>query len=219
MNGTDMQNASIPSDQPCIYPLLAQHQRHEAWRGQHTIALLQDWAERFNAEFKLDVPSVVLCIDRLAINRLGHFRMGHNGFGLRGEIAINDRYLGSREPWQMLGTLLHELLHAWQQEHGSPSSRNHHNREFRDKALELGLIIDARGVTGYAADSPFKDVLRQAGVHVPSDDIQPATRHEKGRSKLAKWSCRCTPPVNVRVAVADFKAKCLKCESQFVKQQ
>jgi predicted SprT family Zn-dependent metalloprotease len=218
MSGTDMQNVSQQSEQPRIYPMLAQHQRQEAWQGQRTIAVLQEWAERFIVEFKLDIPSVVLCIDRLAINCLGHFRMGHNGFGLRGEIAINDRYLGSREPWQMLGTLLHELLHAWQQEHGTPSARNHHNREFRDKALELGLVIDARGVTGYAADSSFKDLLRQAGVHVPPDEIKPSTRDGKGSSKLVKWSCQCTPPVNVRVAVADFKAMCLKCGAKFVKQ-
>ena len=156
MSGTDMQNVSQQSEQPSIYPRLAQHQRQEAWQGQRTIAVLQDWAERFIVEFKLDIPSVVLCIDRLAINCLGHFRMGHNGFGLRGEIAINDRYLGSREPWQMLGTLLHELLHAWQQEHGTPSGRNHHNREFRDKALELGLIIDAGVSPAMRPTAPLK---------------------------------------------------------------
>ncbi len=38
----------------------------------------------------------------------------------------------------------------------------------------------------------------------------------RGDSKLKKWSCGC--PVNVRVAVADFRAVCLDCGEQFVRQ-
>ena len=34
----------------------------------------------------------------------------------------------------------------------------------------------------------------------------------KGKSKLKKWTCGCT---NVRVAVKEFEAKCLKCGNEF----
>jgi hypothetical protein len=196
-----------------IYTALAKHHRDEAWGGQELIAGLQTWADRFIAEFKLDIDDIALCIDQLSINRYGHFRRGHNGFGLRGEIAINSRYLtGERELWEVLGTLLHELLHAWQETHGTPGKRNHHNAEFQAKARELGLNIDRRGVTGYAADSPFKELLRKCGVSVPDYETKPPATRPRGESKLKKWSCGCT---TARVAVADFRARCLKCGNEF----
>jgi hypothetical protein len=40
----------------------------------------------------------------------------------------------------------------------------------------------------------------------------PSKKKSKGRSKLKKWTCGCT---NVRVAVKDFEAKCLKCCQDF----
>jgi len=196
-----------------VYDALARHQRQEEWDRRELMVGLQAWANKFAAEFKLDIPEVVLCVDRLSSATAGHFRDGHNGFGLRGEIAINSRYLTPRTPiWEVLGTLLHELLHASQQAHGTPGKRNHHNAEFRAKALELGLIVDRRGLTGYAADSPFKDLLRRFGVVVPDFEISPPTLRPRGNSKLKKWSCGCT---NVRVAIADFRALCLKCGREF----
>jgi len=200
-----------------VYPVLAKHQRDEEWVCREIIAVLQIWAGRFIAQFNLDIPEVVLCIDWLPRTRYGHFRCGHNGFGLRGEIAINARYLtGERQLWEVLGTLLHELLHGWQQAHGTPGKRNHHNREFRDKARELGLIVDRRGVTGYASTSPFKDLLRQYGVEVSDAEIVPQVRVVAGKSKLKKWSCGCT---NVWVAMQGFQGRCLKCGNDFTREE
>jgi hypothetical protein len=196
-----------------VYEILAQHQRQEEWNRREMMEGLQTWANRFVVEFKLDIPEVVLCVDVLPSSRYGHFRNGHNGFGLKGEVAINARYLTPDIPlWEVLGTLLHELLHAWQQAHGTPGKRNHHNAEFRAKAFELGLIIDRRGLGGYAAESRFKDLLRGVGVVVPEHELLPPARRPRGESKLKKWSCGCT---NVRVAVADFRAMCLKCGNEF----
>ena len=42
----------------------------------------------------------------------------------------------------------------------------------------------------------------------------PAKAKSKGKSKLKKWSCGCT---NIRVAVKYFKAKCLNCGNDFVR--
>lgn len=196
-----------------IYFALAKHQRDEAWAGQEMISGLQSWAARFIVEFRLDIGDIALCVDRLPSGQYGHFRQGHNGFGLRGEIAINARYLsGQRQVWEVLGTLLHELLHAWQEVHGTPGKRNHHNAEIQAKARELGLNIDRRGVTGYAADSPFKDLLRKCGVSVPEYEVKPPTERPRGDSKMKKWTCGCT---TARVAVADFRARCLKCGNEF----
>ena len=79
-----------------IYEVLGKHQREEPWRERETMAFLQAWTEHFIVEFKLDIPHVALCVEHLPANRYGHFRPGHNGFGLQGEIAINSRFLTGR---------------------------------------------------------------------------------------------------------------------------
>jgi len=197
-----------------IYPVLAKHQREENWVGREMVGFLQAWAERFNQEFKLGILKVVLCVDRLPATCFGHFRLGHNGFGLEGEIAINSRYLvGQRPMWEILGTLLHELIHAWQAAHGTPSRHRHHNAEFRQKALEFGLMIDADGVTSFAANGSFKELLHECGIEVPQGHEQVRRRPERGVSKLKKYSCGCT---NVRVATANFRAVCLLCGNEFL---
>lgn len=197
-----------------VYLSLADHQREEDWPLRDLLTTLQIWAERLEVEFKLNIPEAALRVDRLPVTRYGHFRYGHNGFGLRGEVAINVCYLDDRPFWEVLGTLLHELLHAWQQAHGTPGKRNYHNREFRDKAESLGLVVDRRGVTTYAAESPFKRLLRQYGVEAPSVE-PPEPAPVAGSSKLKKWSCGCT---NVRCAVSWLHARCLRCGQVFERQ-
>ena len=194
-----------------VYEALVEHQVNDDWEHRELARELHRWAVIFDSEFKLKIPNIALAIDLLRPTTLGHFRPGHNGFGLACEIAINRRHLRSREPWQVLGTLLHELLHAWQEAHGKPGKNNYHNKEFRAKALEYGLIIDHWGHTQYAPESPFVELLRRHGVQIPALPV-PAPK-SKGSSKLKKWSCGCT---NVRVAIADFQAKCLRCGNKFV---
>ena len=195
-----------------IYAVLAKHQRDEGWDRRELVAALQAWAARFIDEFKLDVTQIALCVDPLPRTQYALYREGHNGFGLRGEVAINARYL-SRDLWEILGTLLHKLLHAWEEEHGTPGKRNHHNAEFQAKARDLGLIIDRSGLTGYAANGPFKELLRGCGVSVPAHEVVAPKARPRGESKMKKWSCGCA--TNVRVAIADFRAVCLKCGNEF----
>jgi hypothetical protein len=177
---------------------------------------LQRWKEIFTFEFKLTIPPVAFCIKSTRANCLGYFRPGHNEFGLTREIAINRRYLLNREPWGVLGTLLHELLHAWQDKYGKPGKRNYHNAELRDKALQYGLLIDPKGVTNYEPDSLFMDLLKKYGVQVPAALPLVITSRGGGNSKLKKWTCACG--TNVRVAVAHFRALCLNCKQEFVQQ-
>jgi hypothetical protein len=71
------------------------------------------------------------------------------------------------------------------------------------------------------APSPFLALLEKYGVDVPRID-EPAAVHPAsgtGNSKLKLWVCSCTPnPVHVRVAIADFRAVCLKCNQMFVRK-
>ena len=195
-----------------VYEALADHQRSEDWPLKALFTELQRWVGIYDVEFNLQIPSISLCVDSLSRRCLGHFRYGHNGFGLEGEIAINRQYLEQREFWQLLGTLLHEMLHAWQQAHCTPGKGNYHNVQFRSKAHGYGLIIDRNGVTEYEQESPFTRLLGKYEVVVPH--IPKPTIRRRGSSKLKKWSCGCT---NVRVAVSTFRAKCLTCGNIFVR--
>jgi hypothetical protein len=193
---------------------LAAHQRHEPWFGREIVADLQAWAERYVVEFKLDIPEIVLCIEKLSRNRYAQFRYGHNKFGLRGEIAFNSIYLdGSRPLWEVLGTLLHELLHGWQQCHGSPGQGNYHNVQFRTKAQDLGLIVDRHGMTGYQAQSRFKELLVRFGVDIPIDEVQPVAVAGTSTAKLKKWTCGC---VNIRAAT-QVNLRCMDCGNELVR--
>lgn len=116
--------------------------------------------------------------------------------------------------WQVLGTLLHELLHGWQQANGKPGRSNYHNAQYRQKAQSLGLLVDEKGHTNYEPESPFTQLLREYGVDLPAIELSVADTAPPtgGSSKLKKWTCGCT---NVRVAVADFHAQCLRCGGLF----
>ena len=153
--------------------------------------------------------------------RLGHFRPGHNGFGFKGEIAISRQHvldnLLPTQWWKVLGTLLHELLHAWQQIHGKPGKHNYHNVAFREKARELGLIIDQKGVTEFEQPSRFFALLEEHGIKVPKIDLPSPPLKRPGKSKLRLWMCGC--PVRARVGRRRFNVQCLDCNQQLELQQ
>jgi hypothetical protein len=199
-----------------VYVALSEHQTSHPWDKQSLFQELHRWAGIFDSHFKLKVPQFAICVDHLHPRRYGHFRSGPNGFGLSSEIAINETYLGERQFWEVLGTLVHEQLHAWQRAHGKPGKGNYHNQAFRTKAESLGLIVDQHGYTQYRRPSPFTELLERCGIKVPDLPTPTLTpRRARHSSNLKKWSCGCT---NVRVAIPDFRALCLKCGSQFERE-
>lgn len=202
-----------------IYLALAKHQRQEDWDLQPQAASLLSWTKRFNREFKLQINEIALRFEHLPTHIYSHFRSGYNGFGLRGEITFNTRHFGGRRLGLILCDLLHELVHAWQHEYGRPADRGRHNRQYRAKAAEVGLVVTETGATSLAADSAFAHILGECGISVPDVEAMalPSSIRQRvaGDSKLKKWTCSCPRPVSVRVAVSDFQAMCLKCNCLF----
>jgi hypothetical protein len=199
-------------DSETVNSVLRQHAVTVAdWSYREFAGALHLWADRFSAEFKLDVPTPAIQIDRIHATALGTYRPSRNGFGLKHEITINTRFLALDFAEQLL-TLFHELLHEWQEIHGTPGKHNHHNREFRQKALSYGLHVDERGVTRIQAGH-FTNVLNAHAVPVaPLLAVKSIQMHKRtGDSKLRKWSCGCT---NVRCAV-DLQASCSRCGNYF----
>jgi hypothetical protein len=149
---------------------------------------------------------------------------------LLNEIAINEKHVDGHAPdFDNLGTLAHELLHSEQQALGTAGKTancyNYHNAAFIERARSFGLIVDHQGRQRYAAPpTPFSELLAKYGIHFPasSDDepveITPGIT-SSGNSKLKLWVCSCKPePVRVRVAISDFRARCLKCGQLFSKK-
>ncbi|MHA1950311.1 MAG: hypothetical protein ACW99G_10165 [Candidatus Thorarchaeota archaeon] len=189
----------------------------EDWAYKQVAENLHLWSERFVLEFKLQTSVPAILLTSLKRGMHGHFRQGRNGFGLRNEIAVAKAHLHKDEYRNVLGTLLHELLHAEQQNVGKPGRRNYHNVEFRKRAASFGLIVDEKGCQGYAPPpTPFFDLLDKYGVDVPEIPSDTDDNSSEGRPKLEAWICGCQPhPVHVRVAIKDFQARCLKCNQNF----
>jgi len=205
-----------------INSTLRQHQQSvETWDPKEKVQQFVLWEERFASAFKLDIGVPAFTVQRLRCTRYGHFQPGRDGFGLLGEVAINEMYVGPQLSWQNLATQLHELGHVHQARTGKPGKGNYHNKQFRDWAKSVGLIVDAAGHTRVLPPpSPFWDLLRKWDFPIPATAEQEvAATRRQGTSKLKPWICGCKPrPIHVQVAVQDFQARCLKCGQIFVRK-
>ena len=103
-------------------------------------AKLAEWHTRYNAEhFGGALATIPVRVSRRMRSRLGHYTAAADG--RPGEIAISWRHL-RRHGWQeVLDTLLHEMVHQWQDETRHPID---HGRAFRAKAREVGITASAR---------------------------------------------------------------------------
>jgi hypothetical protein len=188
-------------------------------RALHDLAeIMYQWTDIFNTEFFKDhlVPVPAISFEKEKTGSLGHYVIGRNGFGIRENININQVHL-NRPLWDILATLAHEMCHSWQGIYGKPSKSWFHNKEFRAKMAEIGILVNEKGCHG-AVGEPFMSVLKEHGVEVngeqsPDGMIRlPPKEKPKGRSKLKKWSCGCT---NIRVAIKELEAQCLRCGNKF----
>lgn len=64
------------------------------------------------------------------------------------EIALNPEYFGTVPLVEILQTLVHEMCHAWQYHHGTPSRRLYHNQEWAAKMEAIGLMPSDTGRPG-----------------------------------------------------------------------
>ena len=87
------------------------------------------------------------------------------------EISLNPELL-KRPLDDVMSTLVHEMVHLWQQEYGTPSRGGYHNREWGDKMRQIGLVPSNTGqpggrslgqqMTHYIAEAgPFEDAYNE----------------------------------------------------------
>jgi predicted SprT family Zn-dependent metalloprotease len=106
----------------------------------------------YNARlFAGTLPAVYVTLQRKGKSR-GYFhadRFSRRGGGktTAHELALNPDTFG-RTDEQILSTLVHEMCHVWQQEHGTPSRTGYHNREWAIQMFAIGLNPSDTGKPG-----------------------------------------------------------------------
>lgn len=102
---------------------------------------LSDWHTRFNAErFGGELRGIGVRVSRRMRTRLGHYATASRG-GDPAEIVISRRHLVRHGLDEALHTLVHEMVHQWQDEQGL---RLDHGPTFRTKARAVGIPPFAR---------------------------------------------------------------------------
>jgi hypothetical protein len=106
---------------------------------------LAEWHQRYNARhFDGKLNAIPVRISRRMKSRLGHYSVALPN-GEPAEIAISRRHL-RRHGWEeALHTLLHEMVHQWQDETGRTID---HSRAFRVMARKVGIAPRARRQMG-----------------------------------------------------------------------
>ena len=101
---------------------------------------LSQWHARYNVEhFQGSLTPITIRVSRRMRSRLGHYTAAANGEPA--EIALSWRHV-RRHGWdEARHTLLHEMVHQWQDESGRTID---HGATFRAKARELGIAPHAR---------------------------------------------------------------------------
>lgn len=114
-----------------------------------------EWHARYNTRHFDNVLRVIpIRLSRRMRTRLGHYSA--SSADAEAEIVISRRHL-RRHGWdEALQTLLHEMVHQWQDESGLPID---HGRAFRRKCREVGILpMATRDLIPHA---PFEPLLRQ----------------------------------------------------------
>jgi hypothetical protein len=113
---------------------------------------LQEAYDHFNAGlFGGSLPEVFITYQRQAHSK-GFFSAkrfdGRIGELVRDEIALNpDAFIG-RSDAEICSTLVHEMVHAWQQARGTAPSRSYHDKEWAARMREVGLMPSSTGAFG-----------------------------------------------------------------------
>ena len=117
-------------------------------------AELQLAFDHYNRElFAGELPPCLITMQREK-RSYGYFSserfVHHHDKSKTDEIAINPAYFAVAPLLEVLQTVAHEMVHAWQFHFGNPSRSGYHNREWADKMEAIGLMPSSTGQPGGA---------------------------------------------------------------------
>jgi hypothetical protein len=133
--------ARPPRPRPAAAPVQAPRAPRTNPRDRELVARLTEAHGRYNAElFGGTLRTVPIRISRRMKNRLGHYMTAAPSTGQPPEIALSRRHI-DQDSWdEVIHTLVHEMVHQWQDENGHPLD---HGQTFRRKAREIGISARA----------------------------------------------------------------------------
>lgn len=182
------------------------------WKYQPQMSELYTWADRFNERlFNGELPGVLLSFAWDRVTTLGTFQPGRDELGIKYHINLNLRFM-DRPFSDHLNTLLHEMLHASQEQCGTGGKGNYHNVEFRRQAAAFGIPCDSKGCSLPIEAGPFTRLLAEFGVPLVLAGASTGAR-PKGKSTLNKYRCPCGQ--NVWSGKKSLQAKCTVCDGAF----
>jgi hypothetical protein len=107
--------------------------------------------DHFNIHlFNGDLPPVIFTLQRKK-HVMGFFaakRWGNLQGETCSEISINPSYFATSRIIEVMQTLVHEMVHAWQHTLGTPSDGHYHNKEWARKMMDVGLMPSDTGEPG-----------------------------------------------------------------------
>ena len=126
--------------------------KREATPTREQFAAYEKMFSYFNTKlFRGELPGCLLNFSRRT-KTYGFFAPSRweRGRDVRHEISLNPATLKNRRPAEVAGTLVHEMVHLWQQEHGKPSRVGYHNAEWAEKMEAVGLVPSTTAAPGGA---------------------------------------------------------------------
>jgi hypothetical protein len=105
--------------------------------------------------FEKRLPDCLITLSKLRRGVSGHYarsrfvRLDDSGTHTD-EIALNPQHFRERDLARVLQTLVHEMVHGWQNHFGTPSRRGYHNKEWGLKMKAIGLYPSSTGAPGGA---------------------------------------------------------------------
>jgi predicted SprT family Zn-dependent metalloprotease len=84
----------------------------------------------------------------------GKFANNKDNTQLSDEICLNPVHFETKDFQETMQTLVHEMVHLWQFNHGKPPSRAYHDKEFAAKMFEVGLQPTSDGTPTGATTGP-----------------------------------------------------------------
>jgi hypothetical protein len=109
---------------------------------------------------------------RSSNRRYGHHHAGRfiapDG-GLIGELGLHPGYFTIQPIESAMSTLVHEMAHVWQHQHGKPTRSNPHNRQWADKMVAVGLQPSNTGLPdGRETGHAMSDYIIPSGPFIHS---------------------------------------------------
>jgi hypothetical protein len=178
------------------------------------------------------MPQSVIGIEKMHVHTLAGYYLVPNAIGLRYQISLNSLYL-DRPRYSIYETLLHEMVHLYQENHPQldKCTLGYHNKTFVALCEELGLHPRlGHGSHWKGADGQFETLMGRLGIEKPEEartevepskpktnwwDIGPKPR---GRSTLVLYvndDCIKAPPCKIRSGRKDLNVACTDCGGTF----